>query len=413
MTFRLDVLLFENYPCTPYIPYFIFDKKELGGELIMTEKVAIIGGGLSGLCSALALQQQGIDAEVYDHNHLVNWKDSGMILGGNALKALEFLGLKSKLKEIGFPSDNCKIYSETGTEIANFTYPSSTTKFLFVHATDIQNLLIKSLKPGTVHHEKTLVQLINNKDQLALFFQDGTSTSTDYMIACDGEHSFVRSHLLPETYVHPSRFFIWEGIIDAESEFNSLEYSETWGPRGVFGIAPLPKRKLFWYAIKKCSLDDHIESWNSIDLLFNFFSYHEPIQAILERASNQPIKPKELNRLEPLSKYLFGKILLLGDSAHMLPPNLGQGSSLAIEDAYILANRIQTSRTILDAFRRYERDRLIRSKRMSIDLIRLQALSQIDKPALCSIRDKLLKLIPSSYHQNKLKTIFEIDPVWK
>ncbi len=337
-----------------------------------------------------------------------------MILGANALKTLEYIGLVDIVKKAGISSENCTIYSESGKPIADLSYHSQNDnlKYFFILHQDFVKTLVDYLKPGTLHYSKKLVQFRQSNTTISLIFSDGTTIDTEYLIACDGLHSLIRSQLL-QSYAELSDLVYWQGLLDIEDDirhFSQLGFSETWGPRGSFGIAPLPNNQLYWYALKNTDgTSKPYENWVTLDLLFNFFSYHEPIQTILEKTKDENMIQKQIFEFKPLQQYLFDRVLLIGDSAHSVPGKLGQGASQAIEDAMFLAMCIKSHGTLDESFKRYERLRLNRSKIVSTQMNRLQMIGQMDKPALCFIRNRLLKLIPPSVHENKLKGLFEFE----
>lgn len=191
---------------------------------------------------------------------------------------------------------------------------------------------------------------------------------------------------------------------------NVPSYTETWGARGRFGIAPLSDDQIFWYALKKSTTENSgMSEWSPIDLLFNFFYYHEPIQEILESTSPDHIIYDDLYELKPLTPLLSGNILLLGDSAHASMPNIGQGASQAAEDAVYLAKWISIEETIDKAFSKYETHRQERMKLVKDEMKIYGLASRIDFPVLCSLRNKLLQMTPASYHNAKLRKVVEIE----
>ncbi|WP_053360437.1 FAD-dependent monooxygenase [Bacillus sp. FJAT-27251] len=376
------------------------------------ERVAIIGGGIGGMCTARALQIRGIKAEVYEKGTQSNLSSGpGLILGGNALKALDALGVGTDIRKAGVSSDSFTIYSEWGRSIADLNCRSQkdSTAFLFILPEDFLAILKASLSPGTLHYQKELIDFEDNDHNIHLIFKDGTAVSCDYLIGCDGKHSFLRSRLLPDIKLKFSGYTAWRGVLDPDCDARAL-YTETWGPRGRFGTVPLPDGRLYWYAIKKIAPDGaSYEKWASLDLLFNFFSYHEHIQRILEKTEDKHIVRHDLYELEPLRQYLIGRILLLGDSAHAAHADLGQGASQAIEDSICLAKRVKQGHPLKDSFRQYEQDRLSRTSQVAQEMKLFRKTAQLEKPFLCVLRNILLKLLPAKFHENRLKNLFEIE----
>ncbi|WP_079507165.1 FAD-dependent monooxygenase [Mesobacillus jeotgali] len=371
-------------------------------------RIAIVGGGISGLCTAIALQKNGIHAEVYEKEKRVSEPDTGIILSGNAMRAFYIMGLGPELRNNGLESDGCLLKSDLGNTIANFHYqpPAHIPNYLFIQRSSLQRLLLDALLPGSLHLEKHMTDFTDN-GAITLFFKDGTSAESDYLIACDGAASSVRSKLFPNSTLSFTGFSCWRGIIE-DSPFKVSAYTETWGARGRFGIAPLPDQQIFWYALIK-STEGSLHEWAPIDLLFNFFYYHDPIQEILENTPNDQIIYDDLYELKPLTPLQSGNILLLGDAAHASMPNIGQGASQAVEDAVYLAKWVSKEDSVSEAFIKYTLHRQERIKMIKDEMKIYGFASQVDFPILCSIRNKLLKMAPPSFHNEKLRRVIEIE----
>ena len=373
-------------------------------------RISIVGGGISGLCTAIALQRKGFHADVYEKQKKVSELDTGIILSGNAIRAFYIMGLGPKLRANGLDSEGCLLKSDTGNIITEFDYhsPSHLPNYLFIHRSELQRILTDALLPGSLHLDKHMIDF-NDDNPMRLFFKDGTSAESDYLISCDGADSQIRNKLFPNSSLTYSGFSCWRGVIE-DPPMNINAYTETWGPRGRFGIAPLTDNRVFWYAMKKSSSENSdMSEWSPIDLLFNFFYYHDPIQEILENTSNDHIIYDNLYELKPLTPLQAGNILLLGDSAHASIPNIGQGASQAAEDAVYLAKWMENEETVSDAFRKYTQHRQERIKLIKDEMKIYGLAAQVDFPILCSIRNKLLEMAPASFHNEKLRKIIEIE----
>lgn len=374
-------------------------------------RIAIIGGGISGLSTAVALQRKGIYTEVFEKEQVSSSPDTGMVLSGNAIRAFYIMGLGSQLLANGIATDSCFLKSDSGDSIAEFNYhsPSHIPNYLFIQRSTLYKILIAALLPGTFHLDKQLIDFSQNKSKIYLRFNDGAFSEADYLIGCDGAHSQIRTKLMPESKLDFSQSSCWRGMI-TNSPISLLPYTETWGPRGRFGIAPLPGNRLYWYAFKKSEPGKiDMAEWNTIDLLFNFFYYHDPIQQILENTPSENIIYDELYELKALDHLYCGNILLIGDSAHASMPNIGQGASQAIEDAVFLAKWISTEESVDKGFARYESHKLERMRLVKKEMQIYGLASQVNFPLLCTLRNKLLQMAPTAFHNEKLRKVVEIE----
>ncbi|MEH7886174.1 FAD-dependent monooxygenase [Bacillus sp. JJ1609] len=374
-------------------------------------RIAIIGGGISGLCSAVALQKKGIGAEVYEKAKDFSGPDTGIVLSGNAIRSFYIMGLGGQMIANGVTSDQCMVKSHSGEIIANFDYhsPSHIPNYLFMKRSTLMKILTEALLPGSLRMNKELIDLEQIDQTIKLNFKDGSTAEAEYLIGSDGTDSPIRKKVIPESKFSLSGSVCWRGFID-NPRFSEIPYTETWGPRGRFGITPMPGNRLYWYAFKKSeSSTTNMSKWTPIDLLFNFFYYHDPIQQILENTPPENIIFDELSVLQPLEHFYSDNILLVGDSAHASMPNIGQGASQAIEEAAYLSKWISTEESIEKAFEKYELNRLARMKLVKHETKVYGLAAKVDFPILCSIRNKLLQLAPAGYHNEKLRKVVEIN----
>lgn len=374
-------------------------------------RIAIIGGGISGLCTALALQKQGIQASIYEIKNDIAETETGMVLTGNAIRALFIMGLGKQILKHGIATDTCLLKSDSGEIIAEFDYrsPSRIPNYLFVQRSALTRILLAAIAPSTIHFNKGLGDFNEEQDMITLHFSDGTQETVDYLIACDGAGSIIRKKLIPERKSSFTGTVCWRGITDFTFSRN-VSFSETWGSRGRFGIAPvLPGNHLYWYALIKSAREKKdLESWSPIDILFNFFYYHDPIQQILENTSPENIIFDELYEMK-LDRTHYGKILFIGDSAHLSLPSIGQGASRAVEDAVFLTKWIMIEDSIDKAFASYDQHRQERTEMIESEMKVYSIASELNFPFLCSARNKLLQWAPTGYHNDKLRKIVEIE----
>ncbi|WP_210365723.1 FAD-dependent monooxygenase [Bacillus sp. REN3] len=375
-------------------------------------KISIIGGGISGLSTAIALQKNGFKAIVYEKDAAYTGPDSGIVLSGNAIRSFMAMGIGEALLSLGVATDTCTLKTETGKVIASFDYhsPSNIPNYLFIQRSVLHRVLTDALHPDSLHYGKQLSDFSQEgSKKVKLMFEDGTSEETDCLIGCDGGHSLIRKKLIPGSKLTYSGFSCWRGMVE-NTELKNIPFTETWGPKGRFGIAPLPGNSLYWYVFKKAPQQQKdMKDWTSLDLLFNFFSYHDPIQQILEETLDENVVHDELYVLEPLGHFHFGNVLLMGDSAHASMPNIGQGASQAIEDAISLAKWVSKCKTIEQAFSQYNSHRQARMDMVANEMKIYGRAALVDFPILCSLRNIFLQFAPATFHNEKLKKVVEFD----
>lgn len=377
----------------------------------MKEHIAIIGGGIGGLSTAIALQKMGYSVTLYEKHHESVEIGSGINLGANAVVSLDYLGVGEKIREVGIEENSCLILSDKGKELTNLNYNGhSKANYTFLLRAELVRILSEALQPDTIVFKKRLKDFKQDKHQVTLYFEDGTSAKADYLIASDGIYSSVRNKLLPNKKLRFAGYSCWRGVAEKCPDYIERKFTETWGPKGRVGIIPLTNNRIYWYALKNCSeADDELKHWDINDIVYNFISYHTPIPNILERTDKSQLFFRKIYDLDPIYQYAFDRILLLGDAAHATTPNMGQGACQAIEDALYLALSLKNSQSIQLAFQDYEKQRLARTRKVVQDSWMLGKMAQIDIPLICSIRNKVIELAPNKIHHKKLKEIFDIS----
>ena len=145
------------------------------------------------------------------------------------------------------------------------------------------------------------------------------------------------------------------------------------------------------------------------DLFQLFQDYHSPIPEIIKLTKVENLIWNDIIDLKPIDRFAFDRILLLGDAAHATTPNMGQGAGQAIEDAIILSQVLKNKRNTEEAFVEFEKIRIPKTKRI-VDLSwRIGKAAQIDNRLLISLRNSVMRMLPSKIQENKLESVFHTD----
>jgi 2-polyprenyl-6-methoxyphenol hydroxylase-like FAD-dependent oxidoreductase len=378
------------------------------------KKFAILGGGIGGLTLAVALQRKNIDVTVYEGTP--QWKPIGAGLGlaGNAVKAFREIGIEREvlkegkvLKKVVIRNPKGKVLISTDSEdvskrfgvVNNFT----------IHRADLHYVLIGQLRPGTVQLNKACVDFNQDDSGVGIIFSDGTRSRADYLIAADGIHSVARRKLLSNVKTRYAGYTCWRGVTDnLPPGFNADETSETWGQGTRFGVVPLTKDRVYWFACVNASANDPMmRSLGPSDLLVFFGEFHAPIPELIKRTSK--VIWNDIIDIEPINQFAFGKVVLMGDSAHATTPNMGQGACMAIEDAVVLANSIESMSTAEEAFRMFESKRIRRTTKIVNDSWQLGKVAQWENPFMASLRNMAISLVPKRVADNQFKFIYDVS----
>jgi 2-polyprenyl-6-methoxyphenol hydroxylase-like FAD-dependent oxidoreductase len=377
---------------------------------------AIIGGGIGGLTLAIALQRKGFNVKVYENTPEFKPLGAGLVLAANAVKAFTEIGISEEVLQAGKVLKVLRIRDTRGNILTETDADQINAKFglinnFTIHRADLHEVLVKLLAPGTIELSKGCIDIDQAKSGVTIYFHDGSTVQADYVIACDGIHSAIRKKLLPESYPRYAGYTCWRAVTDqVPTHVNMDETCETWGPGRRFGIVPLSKNRIYWFACLNAAANDSgMRSFKSADLIDQFRNFHFPVTDILKNTDDSKIIWNDIIDIKPLKKFAFGKVLLLGDAAHATTPNLGQGACMAIEDAAILANCIEDYSTAEEAFTRFETKRITRTTTIVNNSWRIGKIAQLQNPLLISLRNTALKLTPQSVAEKQIRFLADVS----
>jgi 2-polyprenyl-6-methoxyphenol hydroxylase-like FAD-dependent oxidoreductase len=379
----------------------------------MKKNITILGAGIAGLSTAIALKNAGIDTMVFEAAPEIKAVGAGLGLGANAIKAFKFLGIDEEVMNAGRFLPAFTVYDEKGKQLAKTDSVSVSKKYgldnFTIHRADLHALLLSKINPSCIQTNKRLESIEQNENHIILHFQDGTMHETDYLIAAEGIHSVVRKYLLPDCKPRYAGCTCWRAVID-KSNLQLNECSETWGSKGRFGIVPLAKNKIYWFACVNTSPNNlAMKNYTVPDLLKQFAGYHHPVEAILKETKNENLIWADINDIKPINRYAFSNILLIGDAAHATTPNLGQGACQAVEDAVILAAEIAKNSSITVAFKKFEQRRLKRIHWIVNTSWRIGKIAQLENKFLIRCRDFLFRNIPKKVNEKQFTKIYTTD----
>jgi len=369
----------------------------------------IIGGGIAGLSTAIALERSGLCATVFEAASEMRPVGAGLGLAANAIKAFEALGLKRELLSAGHALNGLAILDPKGRTITTTEgLGGPGTEQCTIHRADLHALLLNALRTTPVHLGKRVVSVTQDGTKATVQFDDSTVHSAEHLIVADGVRSAARSSILPHVKPRYAGYTCWRGVIHAP-DLRLHRATETWGPQGRFGIVPLSNERIYWFAtVNSDERNERYRAYRIRDLVRHFAGYHEPIAGILARTTDAELLWNDIHDLEPLDRFAFGRILLIGDAAHATTPNMGQGACQAIEDAVVLAAVLRDEPDVTKAFRHFEHARRTRTKWITETSWRLGRVAQWEHPLATRSRNALFRMLPDAINKAQLKRITDV-----
>jgi len=372
--------------------------------------ISIVGGGITGLSTTIALRKMGIQAEVFEKAPEMRPIGAGIWLQPNALKVLDWLGVGKQIREAGSPMYMAEI-SDQHLRPFRPTPPSFLSDeegrgFVSIHRGELQRILMEALPSGTLHtgmpyqgHEEQKI------GKLKLRVGDQT-VQMDILLGADGIHSRLRNSLFPTSSLRYSGQTCWRGVSHMQlPETFRNRGVEAWGNVGRFGFSQLSENTCYWYAVVKAPEGSILEG-NAKSHLSTLFSDFPSL--VSELISHTPrFIQNDLHDLARMSTWHKGKICLLGDAAHATTPNMGQGAGQGIEDAYFISKMLAAHTHPEEAFTAFEARR-----RAKVDYV-VNTSWQIGQAAHHPIGRRvvplLMKVSPERIVQKQMDKLFQVD----
>ena len=280
-----------------------------------------------------------------------------------------------------------------------------------IHRARLQAVLLAGLGEEHVRTGHRVEAVQDDGQKVTVTLSDGGTVSGDVLVGADGLHSVVRHAVLGETPLRYSGYTSWRGIARLETRGPSGDVTESWGPGARFGIVPIGHGETYWFATRNAPAGLKDEPGRSVAHLLEFFrGWHEPISALLEATTEENIVRTDIHDRLPVRRWSRGRVTLLGDAAHPMTPNMGQGGGQAIEDAIVLAGCLAREAEVPTALAAYERRRIERANQFVSRSFQLGRIAQWENAAGRFARDLLMRWTPESAALRQLRSIMDFAP---
>lgn len=324
----------------------------------MTREAIVIGGGIGGLAAALALHRIGWQATVLERAPVLGEIGAGMSQAPNAMRALDALGVGEQARSVGVPTHATGNLRTPDGRYLQQARPGDVPALLAFHRADLHRVLLDAVAQGWVRTGAEVTDVWQDTEKVTVGF-GGEELTADLVVAADGVRSTARRLLWPAA--PPPRFLgrtAWLGI----AEVADLPGSMTLGPGAYFLIHPIGRRRAYWAYVTTASQPGIRHDQEKAEITRHLSTWHDPIPRLIEATPPEAMIHIDIHDLEPLPSYVNGRVALLGDAAHAMSPDRGQGAGQSIEDAVVLAAALADEPTADAALRRYDTDRRPRTQ---------------------------------------------------
>jgi FAD-dependent urate hydroxylase len=342
------------------------------------KKALIVGGGVAGPVAAMALRQAGIDSVVYEaYADGADGAGAFLTFASNGLDALRTIDANHLVVAEGFPTPRMTIQNGTGKHLGDVplggTLPDGTVSQTLKRADLYRALRDEAVRHGAhVEYGKRLVDAETTPDGVTARFEDGTEAVGDLLIGADGIHSRTRRIIDPSApgarYVPVLNIGGYARDVTVQAEPGTFRM--VFGKRAFFGYAVHPSGEIWWFANPPCADEPTraelaaigTEQWREM-LIDQFAGDASPAVEII-RSTPGKLAGWATYDLPSVPTWYRGSLVIIGDAAHATAPSSGQGASMAIEDAVVLARCLRDLPDTGQAFAAYERLRRARVERI-------------------------------------------------
>src|SRR5579875_1228035 len=363
-------------------------------------KAVIIGGGIAGLASALALTRHGWQVRVLERAPEFTEVGAGLSLWPNALRALDALGVGEAVRGRAVLQGSVGIRDQAGRWLSRTSAADLKRRFgptVMIHRADLLAVLVAAVPPGALR-PGTLVRAVRADGTVT---HSGGECRADLVVGADGLHSATRQSLWPGGPApRYAGYTSWRMVCPALPITGTCEW---WGRGERFGYSPLPDGRIYCYATANAR--EGADDGGLAELRRRFGRWHHPIPALLDAADSGAVLHHDLYELPQLKTYVSGPVALAGDAAHAMTPNLGQGACQALEDAVVLGNVLAGG----GGLAAYDQQWRPRSQMIARRSRRIGTTAQWAFPAAVSLRDTTLRLLPSSSFARSIAPVLDWD----
>jgi 2-polyprenyl-6-methoxyphenol hydroxylase-like FAD-dependent oxidoreductase len=330
----------------------------------------------------------------------------------NALRAIKKLGLTSVLEAMGPPIYAGCITTWRGEILADLRAEKRLqnlgTFTAVVHRAELLTILLDTLGKQRVHLAEACTGFTQDETGVWAHFADGRAVHGDLLIGADGIHSVIRAQLFGFSKPKYRGYTAWRGVASIAGAGLTIM---AWGKGSQFGVVPMSHQRAYWFAQRNAPEGvQEKPCGRKSEVLELFHDWHDPIPAVIEATDEKHILRNDIYQSPLLRHWSHGRVTLLGDAAHAMTPNLGQGACQAVEDAVVLADCLKAEQNVTSALQLYERRRLKRANRVAWLSGVMGPGVQIENPRLADIRDTLIRSIPASLLVQSFLWILDYNP---
>ncbi|AOH54399.1 monooxygenase [Peribacillus muralis] len=329
-------------------------------------RIAIIGAGIGGSSAAVALKAKGIRADVYEQAPALGEVGAGIGIRPPTVNCFKKWGLYEDIEKLTSRSDFMEIIMGDDQVFIKEAWPvltddKSEAYARLIHRADLLDTLIAHIPADQLHLNHCLTEMIDHGDHAEVKFANGKTIEADIVVAADGIRSPIRAQVLGQHdpvysgYLAHRVLVSNDEVLGMSSEENILRIFVD-GKNSVY-LLPLEHRQQVSVDITVPGKFSWRPEMTKEEIMKSIEGFGPTIQKIIENIKLEDIVTRPLCDIEPMTTWSTKCVTLIGDAAHAMLHNQGQGANMAIQDADVLAEEIAKAETPAEALQNYEEQR--------------------------------------------------------
>jgi 2-polyprenyl-6-methoxyphenol hydroxylase-like FAD-dependent oxidoreductase len=375
-------------------------------------RVVVAGGGIGGLAAAALLARTRHDVTLVERSSSLRAVGAGISLQPNGLAVADALGLVARLARHGSWQRVLALHDGRGRPLAQVEVPPAAAPLdaaLVVPRQVLHDALADAAAAAgaaiTTGAEVTGVAQEDDGVRVVVG-PGGEHLRADLLVAADGARSAVRAGLAVGTQDVPGPVYLRALVpIGCPQELAG----EHWDGNGLAGLVPCGAGATYWFASSTPDIRDAVASGLVRSVRTSVSAAHPVLSGAVQALEH--VRDLLVNQVHTVrtTSFVDGRVVLLGDAAHAMPPNLGQGANSALVDAAVLALELAGEGTWAQALARYDADRRPSVRRVQRDAERLARVAHWRHGR--GLRDLAVRSTPAAVGRRAARAAFQVDVV--
>lgn len=369
----------------------------------------IVGGGIGGLALA-AFLGRSFNTTVLERLGKFRSRAWSLTIWPVGMHALEALGLEGPVRRAGWPLVESLVRTPSGRVLSRTRVARALRGGGGAIAIDrgrLHTLLMDAaLDAGArVEMHRPVQAAWNEGGGAAVRLRDGSERRADLVVGADGLRSVTREALVGVSPPTPLGVTLVRGLCPAgDASLRAGRAFETWGTGQRFGAVQIGRSCVCWFAGLNLP-PDRAPARPLETVLERFARWHEPIPSLIRATRPLGTIVTPIFDRPTIATQRLGALVLIGDAAHPMAPDLGLGACTALEDALALSRTLHAGPSLAGALERFEAQRVAPAGRAVRQSRRMSALAQAQPPPLCLARDLALWLTPAALLERSLRRL--------